>query len=362
MAKRTLVSIWTKALQRNVQSLTRAAVRSGTQAAKKAARSNTRAVKKALRTNTQTVVRAAAEHQKPPPGDGDWLAGIALGPAGARRYHVYRPPGVALGQRLPLLVMLHGCGQSAKDFALSTRMNRLASREKFFVLYPQQEMLANPQGCWNWYDTRSGKAYAEAATLMAAIDQCSLLYPIDRARVAVAGLSAGASMAALMATRYPSRIKAVAMHSGVAPGSAQSSAGAIGAMLGQRSPQLPSSVTAAGPAALLGSQPLPPLLLVHGGADTVVSSRNARAAAVAWAEASGAVPAAQRVVRRGDRHEMTVTDYKRRGRIAVTLCEMDALGHAWSGGDARQAFSDARGPDATRMVWAFAKRQFEPAA
>jgi poly(3-hydroxybutyrate) depolymerase len=34
------------------------------------------------------------------------------------------------------------------------------------------------------------------------------------------------------------------------------------------------------------------------------------------------------------------------------------LGHAWSGGAAGQPFSDAQGPDASRMAWAFAARQF----
>jgi len=34
------------------------------------------------------------------------------------------------------------------------------------------------------------------------------------------------------------------------------------------------------------------------------------------------------------------------------------LGHAWSGGAAKQPFSDALGPDASRMAWAFAARQF----
>ena len=95
------------------------------------------------------------------------------------------------GERLPLMVMLHGCGQDAKTFAASTRMNVVAARERFLVLYPEQDRLANAQGCWNWFDTRSGRAYGEAALIMAAIDQVCLLHGADRDRVAVAGLSAG---------------------------------------------------------------------------------------------------------------------------------------------------------------------------
>ena len=34
------------------------------------------------------------------------------------------------------------------------------------------------------------------------------------------------------------------------------------------------------------------------------------------------------------------------------------LAHAWSGGTKGQPHSDAMGPDASRLVWAFATRQF----
>ncbi|MCY7319423.1 MAG: PHB depolymerase family esterase, partial [Ramlibacter sp.] len=60
----------------------------------------------------------------PPAGRGDWIAGVTIGGAGARRYRLYRPSGTQYGERLPLLVMLHGCGQDASSFADSTRMNR----------------------------------------------------------------------------------------------------------------------------------------------------------------------------------------------------------------------------------------------
>lgn len=48
-------------------------------------------------------------------------------------------------------------------------------------------------------DTESGWEYAEAGPVMRAIDQVGLLDPADRSPVALVGLSAGASMAALLA-------------------------------------------------------------------------------------------------------------------------------------------------------------------
>jgi poly(hydroxyalkanoate) depolymerase family esterase len=257
------------------------------------------------------------------------------------------------------MVMLHGCGQSGRDFALSTRMNLLAARQRFFVLYPEQDRLANPQGCWNWYDRRSGKADAEAATLMAAIDQVCMLYPIDRERVALAGLSAGASMAALMATRNPTRFKAVAMHSGVAPGAAKSPATALGAMRGRHVPPMPTTAVGKAMGAAAAFTTLPPLLVVHGDADTIVSRSNAGSTAEVWAAATGAVPGLERTLQRGKRRAMRVTEFKRDKRTFVMLCEVAGLGHAWSGGAASLAFSDGSGPDATRLIWSFATKQFK---
>jgi poly(hydroxyalkanoate) depolymerase family esterase len=345
MVKRFRALSWGKSLQRTVAKLTRSAVRSGTKALVKAAKP---AAKAAAR---RVAERTPSEHKRAPPGDGDWTLGIATIGSASRRFRLYRPPGLRPGARAPLMVMLHGCTQNASGFAVSTRMNRVAAREGFLVLYPEQERLANPQACWNWYETRSGRAQVEAAVILAAVDQAVLLHGADVQRVAVAGLSAGASMAAFLAAQHPLRFKAVAMHSGIGPGAAHSTATAMSAMQGLRPP----SLGAAGDA---GVFELPPLLVIHGTLDAVVRVRNGRDVAATWAAALGAKPAAVRTVKRGQRHPMDVTDYKRLGRVQVTFCEMAGLAHAWSGGAVGQPYSDPEGPDASRMIWAFAARRF----
>jgi poly(hydroxyalkanoate) depolymerase family esterase len=333
MKKRSRASVWAKAVERGLKAMTRTAAKSGA-----------RALGHAL--------RPVVAKRTPPPGAGEWIPGVAMGTTGARRFRLYRPPGVKFGERLPLMVMLHGCGQDANAFATSTRMNRIAMRERFLVLYPEQDRLANGQGCWNWFETRTGRAYGEAALIMKAIDQVCLLYPVDRAQVAIAGLSAGASMAALVASRHPGRFKAVVMHSGIPPGTAHSTISALGAMQGHR-PTMPLA-----PMPVTTDAGWPPLLVIHGGADTVVSPHNGQAAAQLWAAATSARAGATRNVQRGKRYPMAVTDFKRKGRIAATWVQVDGLAHAWSGGAASKPFSDGRGPDASRMAWAFAARQF----
>jgi len=379
-------------LQQSVNAMTRTAVRAGQQAMKQALRNAKTAQKatpkKAARTPSATPKAARAKvraklappalapltlfplkpaaAKRPPsrrasvrrapstrraakqPG---WISGIAIGPAGARRFRVHRPPGLRRGERLPLLVMLHGCGQDAAALAACSRMDRLADRERFIVLYPEQDRLANAHGCWNWFDTRSGRAQREAATIDAAIEQVCLTQPVDRARIAIAGLSAGAGMAALLATRRPERFRAVAMHSGIAPGVAHSSATALSAMRGRRSSTL--ALPSAGSAIAW-----PPLLVIQGSADRVVAAANGAEAMRLWADRAHARNSPPRVVQRGTRRAATLTDCRVGTRLVARLCVVEGLGHAWSGGSPGLAYSDPSGPDAARMIWRFAASRF----
>ena len=229
-------------------------------------------------------------------------------------------------------------------------MNAIAVKARALVLYPEQDVRCNPQGCWNWYDTKNGQANAEANTLLAAINQVALLYPVDRKAIAVAGFSAGAGMAALLAARFSERFCAVAMHSGVPPGSAGSAASAVSAMVGRQRSK-----------SLIGLRTRPPLLVIHGGKDRVVAFKNAQNAAELWAGSLSASAGKPRTLQRGKRYASTVTDYRVRGRTVVSLHAINKLGHSWSGGDDKQRFSDPAGPDASLLIWRFVERQLQAA-
>ncbi len=332
-------------LQRQTRWLMRQAVSEGKKTVKRAVRASA----------SSSIARAAPTSVVPK--NGVWATGIATGPAGVSRYKVFKPTGLPKGQLCPLIVMLHGCGQSANDFATTTRMNKLAALYGFMVLYPEQDRIANAQGCWNWFESRAGRAQREAASVLSALDNaCALYAAIDPKRVAIVGLSAGASMAALVALLFPHRIAAVVMHSGVEPMSASSSATALAAMRGryrQTLPAVPSQLPLA----------LPALLVLQGSADPVVLRANGMRAAQAWAARTHALPKEARVARRGQRYPLTTMDWVGPNRrLQVTLSEIQGLGHAWSGGAASQAYSDPKGPDASRMVWAFVKKQFDALA
>ena len=335
MARRVRVPRWSTSLRRTLSVLTRAGQRAVKQglAATKVAKPRRPKVKAKSKAPTARRDRSVEE--------------IAIGAAGVRRYRLLVPEGKNPAAPRPMLVLLHGCAQDAPQIAQASRLPALAARAGWMLLLPQQERLANAQGCWNWFDTRSGRASSEASSIVAAIDQVCARHGADPTRIALAGFSAGAGMAALLALRFPTRFSAVAMHSGVAPGAAQSTATALRAMQGRRAP----------PPLPLGT-PLPPLLVIQGTADAVVNARNGGFSARLWADALGASAGPARTVQRGSRRAMTVTDFKRAGNVCVSLCEVQGLGHAWSGGAASQAHTDPRGPDASRLVCAFVARAF----
>ena len=342
MVKRYRATNWSKIMSRGMTTATRKTVRAGTRVAKRSA--TVRATK---------AVKQRVNSTRPPPGTGAWIRGLAVGSAGARSFRLYRPLGIRAGEQVPLLVMLHGCGQDARSFAMCTRMNRIADRGRFLVLYPEQDRLSNAQGCWNWFDTTSGRAFGEASLIMNAIDQVCMFYPVDSARVAVAGLSAGASMAVLLVSRHPERFSAVVMHSGIPPGTAHSTLSAVGAMHGLLGTGRLNATQSA------MAESWPPLLVIHGDRDSVVAASNGQAAVNAWADAAGARTCAARSLQRGKRYPMMVTDFKCGTRTVARLVGIESLGHAWSGGAASGGtLCDAQGPDASRMVWAFVAKQF----
>ena len=344
MVKRITNPFLGRSFQHTLNAMTRTAIRVGAKTVKNALRTPPPASK-------PPRAKTAPVKPLPNPAVGQWTSGASSSVSGAKRYRLFKPLGVLRDERLPLLVMLHGCLQDAQALADVSQMNRIAARERFFVLYPEQSSLSNAQRCWNWYDTRSGRAQSEADAIHATIDQVCLKQAIDPGRMALAGLSAGASMAALLATRHPARFQAVAMHSGIGPGVAHSSATAFGAMRGRSQASLPL-------AALPVGMHLPALLVIQGSADNTVAPSNGPHAARQWAALEGAKSSVPRTVQRGARYAANVTDFKAGSRLVSTLCEVRGLGHAWSGGASGHSFSDAKGPDASRMIWAFVSKQF----
>src|SRR5437588_8941701 len=138
---------------------------------------------------------------------GTWQGFVYHGQAGSRPYFVYRPDNYHPGTPVPLLVMLHGCSQTAADFAAGTQMDELADAHQFIVVYPQQTLLNNPTACWNWSvpgnQTRGSGEPSILAGIVKTIEGNTSHWTIDRSRVFVAGSSAGAVMSVIWGATYP---------------------------------------------------------------------------------------------------------------------------------------------------------------
>jgi len=250
---------------------------------------------------------------------------------GTRAFVLFTPASLPpRGASRALVVMLHGCTQSADDMARGTRMNAAAAVSGFLVLYPEQTVAAHPLKCWNWYTpSQYARNSGEAALLAGMIDSVARAEGVDVQHVALVGMSAGAAMAANLVTAYPERYSALAMHSGLPALSAIDPAGAVRAMKDSAAGGDSLGLRAL---AVMGGRARPiPVIVLHGAADKVVSPANLEAVRRQW---------------------MIVN----RGTQPVEEHLLAGVGHAWSGGSDKGTYTAPDGPDATALIVAFLER------
>lgn len=285
-----------------------------------------------------------------------------LAPARRMQYWLYLPASAAANPR-PLVVMLHGCQQTAPDFALSTRMNQLAERKGFAVLYPQQSAAADRHRCWHWYKRSTQQGEGDIALLAGMISQVQAKHRLDKSRTYAAGLSAGAGLATILALRHPELIAAVGLHSAPVFGTSDSPLSAFRAM--QQGSGRNYRETAQSFASALPQFPGMPAILIHGARDPVVRHINATQLTAQFAIINApAISRPEPVSRsyagrtsgRSPRHAYQTETYYAGQKPLLVRCEINSLGHAWSGGDGSLAFTVPEGPDATLMMWTFFTR------
>jgi poly(hydroxyalkanoate) depolymerase family esterase len=296
---------------------------------------------------------------------GKWARSYHSAPPTAGRfvnhmsYALYMPP-KAGSEPMPLVVMLHGCKQNADEFAQGTRINLLADRYGFAVLFPEQSKHDHAHRCWRWYDD-AGSGGGEATSVVSLVNAVVEQHDLDAERVYVAGMSAGAGLAALLAVRYPHMFAAVGLHSGVVFGEARS---AIGAMDVMRRGARSDPVALIDAAVDVRDYPGMPAIIVHGELDSVVTAANAAQLAKQFLRLNGFIDAAgnrRAGEAREEKHpDGVVTDYFKNSRRVVKTSIVRGLGHSWAGGDDTVAFHSSKGPDSAAVMWEFFKHQRRP--
>ena len=200
------------------------------------------------------------------------ISNFGTNPAGIRAYQ-YIPANMPANA--PLVLVLHGCTQTASSYSIETQWNNLADRHKFYVAYGEQTSANNSLECFNYYLTADvTRGQGEALSLKQITDYMKANYSIDTTRVFVTGLSAGAAMTCVMCCTYPDVFSAGAEMSGLPYGCATSQLGADAACLGQVS-KTPAQWGALARAAYPGyTGNWPRLAIFHGSADATVSTQN----------------------------------------------------------------------------------------
>ncbi|SHI44205.1 extracellular catalytic domain type 1 short-chain-length polyhydroxyalkanoate depolymerase [Wenxinia saemankumensis] len=242
---------------------------------------------------------------------------------GMRDYLLFVPSGDITG----IIVMLHGCTQTAEDFSRGTGMNEAAGPAGFIVIWPEQGRAYNGSLCWNWFrGSDQAASGGEPALLADLVRTIAREHGVAEGRSFAAGLSAGGAMAAILGQTHPELFAAIGVHSGLAPCSAHDAVSAFGAMRGDPAPS----------ARPLGR----PCIVFQGLADHTVAPVNAH-------RLTGPLIEVETRDHTGPGRTYRTTRGQSGVGQAVELWEIEGAGHAWAGGKAGSSYTDPSGPNAS---------------
>ncbi|NBB42283.1 PHB depolymerase family esterase, partial [Sphingobium yanoikuyae] len=208
---------------------------------------------------------------------------------GALSAKIYVPDQIA--EKPALVVILHGCTQTAAGYDCGSGWSQLADEHGFLLLFPEQQRANNPNLCFNWFSPADnardrGEALSIREMIMAMVDT----HGADPSRIFVTGLSAGGAMTSVMLASYPELFAGGAIIAGLPHGSASNIPQALEAMreagafstkdLGDRVRRASNH-----------DGPWPRISIWHGSADATVSSTNADAILAQWLSVHGLEPA-----------------------------------------------------------------------
>ena len=224
-----------------------------------------------------------------------------------------------------LVVVLHGCTQTAATYDRGSGWSQLAERRGFALLFPEQRRSNNANLCFNWFqpgDARRGRG--EASSISQMVQHLARRYRLDRSRIFITGLSAGGAMTSVMLASYPELFAGGAVIAGLPFASANTLPEALERMRGQGAPprrELAARAMAAGD----HNDRIPTLSVWHGRNDTIVDSSNATALVDQWLDLHG-LGATGGVVEMVDGHRREAWS-DGRGQVVVERYDVRGMGH-----------------------------------
>jgi poly(hydroxyalkanoate) depolymerase family esterase len=187
-----------------------------------------------------------------------------------------------LQQTAPLVVVLHGCGQTAAGYDQGAGWSTLAERYGFALLMPEQRRTNNAHGCFNWFNPEdTARDDGEACSIRRMIARMVRDHGIDKHRIFVTGLSAGGAMTSVMLATYPEVFAAGAVIAGLPYGVASNVREALNGML-QSNSRTAGELGDLVRSASTHTGPWPKLSVWHGSADRTVNPANANEIVKQW--------------------------------------------------------------------------------
>lgn len=237
---------------------------------------------------------------------------------------------------LPLLIALHGFGDSWENFALASGFTLVGEQANFIVAYPQGYLR-------QWNDGGRGDHYEDDVQLLRdLIERIDRDYRVDHERIYLTGFSNGSTMTYYAACEAPDLFAGIA---------------AVGGTMWQGTYDNCDEDTTL------------PVLMIQGTGDTVVPFNGGRGrmsipdTVLTWAEHNACntedVPTFdERLFANG----YTIYFYEDcpDGNI-VMLNALQGINHTWVGGEyyVRGSFPPALPFDTARLIWAFFERSYQ---
>lgn len=229
-----------------------------------------------------------------------------------------------LQKRPALVVLLHGCHQTPESLDAASGFSRLAKERGFVLLCPEQTLSNNLQKCFNWFRPSAVvRDRGEMLSIKQMIEDVCVRNRIDRAKIYVAGLSAGGAMASALVANYPELFAGAAIFAGMPAGSARDAMSALRAM---KSGAVPPRVGWGYPVTQMspGAKSRPSISIWQGTGDRVVNPLNADACVAQWLQVFRIADDDGRLEKKpwGTRES-----WKGAGDLRLSLYSIDDMGH-----------------------------------
>lgn len=252
---------------------------------------------------------------------------------GSNLAYIYRPE-VEKGKKMPLLIMLHGATQSALEFSGQTQMNKLADKYGFYVAYVDKNIMHNPIQAFDWLtpqeENHDIKSVEELIAMMSHRDD------IDKDKIYIAGLSAGAALTAMFVEKNPHLISGAAMIAGLPAHSATTYEEAM-----KEGSKNKESYHVENP----HLKKCLKFLIIHGNNDEVVKLKNSQITYAAMKELIDYTDDDSL----NNSTKKTVANFKNGNKVQSTTAkngskvvfeEINGMNHVWRGGDSAFRYSD----------------------